>query len=146
MEDRMATSTIQFPNLLLNPGTFNADVLDNNGAPSSVLDAGLPFTIRCSWDISPLAALLLGGEFQVATYVEAIGQGPEQQVGPTVTRALNGGTSFAADILVPANTLPNNVPPGQSGAYKVVTLLTHRNFGQISDVSAVVEGPVLRIS
>jgi hypothetical protein len=139
-------ATIQFPNVLLNPGTFNATVLDNNGAPSTVLDAGQQFTIRCTWDISPLAALILGGEFQVAAYVESIGPGREQQVGPTVTRALNGGTNFAADIVVPANTLPNNLPPGQSGAYKLVTLLTHRNFGSVSDVSALVEGPVLRIS
>jgi len=142
----MATSTIQFPNILLNPGNFTADVVDNNDAPSNVLDAGLPFTIKCSWDISPLAALLMGGDFDVAAYVESIGPGVERQVGPTETRALNGGTAFAADIVVPANTLPNNLAPGESGAYKVVTLLTHRNFGQISDVSAVVEGPVLRIS
>jgi hypothetical protein len=142
----MATSTIQFPNVLLNTGTFTANVLDNNGAPSTVLDAGQQFTIRCSWQISQLAALLMGGEFQVAAYVESIGQGPEQQVGPTVIRALNGGTNFSADIVVPANTLPNNVPAGQSGAYKLVTLLTHRNFGRVSDVSAVVEEPVVRIS
>jgi hypothetical protein len=142
----MASSTIQFPNVLLNPGTFTADVVDNDGAPSTVLDAGQQFTIQCQWNISPLAALLMGGEFQVAAYVESIGPGREQQVGPTVTRALNGSTVFSGNIVVPANTLPNNLPPGQSGAYKLVTLLTHRNFGRISDVSAVVEGPVLRIS
>lgn len=137
---------IQFPNLLLDPGTFSATVLDNNGAPSSVLDAGLAITIRTDWTISPLAALLMGGQFEVAAYVESIGPGPEQQVGPTVVRPLNGGTTFTADIVVPPNTLPDNLGPGQSGAYKVVVLLTHRNFGVVSDVSAVVDGPVLRIS
>jgi hypothetical protein len=139
-------ATIQFPNVQLNPGTFTASVVDNNGAPSTVLDAGQPFTIQCSWQISALAALLMGGQFQVAAYAESIGQGPEQQLGPTVTRPLNGGTNFSADIVVPANTLPNNLPPGQSGAYKLITLLTHRNFGAISDVSAVAEEPVVRIS
>jgi hypothetical protein len=139
-------AVIQFPNLLFNPGTFDATVQDNNGAPATVLEADQPFTIHCEWTISPLAALLMGGEFNVAAYVEAIGPGAEQQVGPTVVRPLNGGQTFSADIVVPPNTLPNNLGPGQSGAYKVVTLLTHRNFGAVSDVSAVVEGPVLRIS
>ncbi|HEY9349088.1 MAG TPA: hypothetical protein VIP75_00240 [Acidothermales bacterium] len=137
---------IQFPNVLFGPGAFTATVVDNNGTPASVLDAGLPFTIQCSWNISALAALLLGGEWQVAAYVEAIGPGAEQQVGPTQTVPLNGGTNYATNIVVGAGTLPNNLGPGQSGAYKLVTLLTHRNFGSVSDVAAVAEGPILRIS
>jgi hypothetical protein len=138
---------IQFPNVLLTPpGTFDAQLLDNNGAPSTVLEAGEKITIKTNWEISSLAALLMGGDFEVAAYVESIGPGPEQQVGPTVTVPLNGGTTYAADIEVPKDTLPNNLAPGQSGAYKVVVLLTHRNFGKISDVSAVVEFPVVRIS
>lgn len=139
-------ASIQFPNQLFGPGTFNATVLDNNGAPSTVLEAGQQFTIRTQWSIGALAALLLGGQFEVAAYVEAIGPGPEQQVGPTVVVPLNGGQNFAADIVVPANTLPDDVGPGQSGSYKLVTLLTHRNFGVVSDVAAVAEGPVLRIA
>jgi hypothetical protein len=137
---------IQFPNLLLSPGGFTAVLNDNNGAPATVLDAGLPFTVNADWTISPLAALLMGGNWDVAAYVEAIGPGPEQQVGPTVTVPLNGSTTYSAVITVPANTLPDNLPPGQSGAYKVVVLLTHRNFGAVSDVAAVVELQVVRIS
>jgi hypothetical protein len=137
---------IQFPNVLFGPGAFNVSVLDNNGSPASVLDAGLPFTIHAEWTIDPLAALLLGGEWQVAAYVESIGPGREQQVGPTQTVPLNGGTSYQTDVIVAANTLPDNLPPGESGAYKLVTLLTHRNFGVVSDVAAVAEGPILRIS
>jgi hypothetical protein len=140
---------IQYPTQLLGPGEFKAEVKDNNGAPSSVLDAGLDFTISTTWEISALAALLLGGEWHVAAYVESIGPGPEQQIGPTEVRLLNGGTTYAADIVVPANTLPNLDPaapnPAPSGAYKIVTLLTHKNFGSFSDVAAIVEGPILRI-
>jgi hypothetical protein len=138
-------ASIQFPNVLLGPGTFDATVNDNNGAPSTVLDAGQQFTIDCSWSVSALAALLLGGDWQVAAYVEAIDPGPEQQVGATATVPLNGGTNYNATITVPANTLPNNPAPPNSGAYKLVILLTHRNFGQVTDVAGVVDGPVLRI-
>ena len=99
---------MQFPNVLLGPGTFNATLIDNNGSPSTVLEAAAPFTIQCAWTISPLAAQLLGGQWQVAAYVESMGPGPEQEVGPTVTIALNGGTNYSANIVVPANTLPDD--------------------------------------
>ncbi len=138
-------AAMQFPNILLGPGTFDATIIDNNGAPSSVLEASAPFTIQCTWSISALAALLLGGQWQLAAYVESIGPGPEQEVGAAVTVPLNGGTNYNANIVVPANTLPDNPGPGQSGSYKVVMLLTHRNFGLVTDVAGVVEGPVVRI-
>jgi hypothetical protein len=136
---------IQFPNILLSPGTVTADVLDNNGAPATVLEADQQFTIHAAWEISPLAALLLGGEWQLAAYVESIGPGPEQQIGATVTVPLNGATNYTADVIVPANTLPDNPAPPNSGVYKTATVLTHRNFGAVTDVVGVVEGPVLRI-
>ena len=138
-------SDIQFPNLLLAPGNFTAQLLDNNGAPSNVLEAAKEIQIRCEWVISPLAALLMGGQWEVAAYAESIGPGPELQLGQTVVVPLNGGTNFAATIKVPANTLPDDPAPPRSGAYKIVALLTHRNFGKVSDVAAVVEFPVVRI-
>jgi hypothetical protein len=136
---------IQFPNVLLAPpSTFTAVLNDNNGNPSTVLDAGTDITIDANWEISQLAALLLGGEWEVAAYAESIGPGPEAKLG-AVTVPLNGGTTYSATITVPATTLPNPPAAGESGAYKVVVLLTHRNFGQVSDVSAIVEFPVVRI-
>jgi hypothetical protein len=136
---------IQFPNVLLAPpSTFDAVLNDNNGTPSSVLDAGTDITVQADWTISQLAALLLGGEWEVAAYAESIGPGPEAKLG-AVTVPLNGGTSYSATITVPKDTLPNPPAAGESGAYKIVVLLTHRNFGQVSDVSAIVEFPVVRI-
>ena len=136
---------IQFPNALLGPGQLLATVNDNNGNPTTVLDAGQQFTIDAIWSIDPVSALLMGGRWELAAYVESIGPGPEQQVGGTVLVPLNGGQAYAATVTVPSNTLPNNPAPPNSGVYKLVTVLTHRNFGQVSDVAAVVEGPILRI-
>lgn len=136
---------IQFPNTLLGPGQLLATVNDNNGNPTTVLDAGQQFTIDAIWSIDPVSALLMGGRWEIAAYVESIGPGPEQQVGGTVLVPLNGGQAYAATVTVPPNTLPNNPAPPNSGVYKLVTVLTHRNFGQVSDVAAVVEGPILRI-
>ncbi|HEX5811940.1 MAG TPA: hypothetical protein VFY38_07565 [Pseudonocardia sp.] len=137
---------IQFPNLLLSPGTFTAELIDNNGVPSTVLEAGQEITVKAEWTISALAALLMGGQWEVAAYAESIGPGVEKQIGDTVVKPLDGSTNYNAEIKVPANTLPDNLGPGESGAYKVVVLLTHRNFGKVSDVAAIVEFPVVRIS
>jgi hypothetical protein len=138
-------SDIQFPNTLLGPGSMSAVVVDNNGAPSTVLEAGTPFLVKAKWTISPLAALLLGGQWELAAYVESIGPGPEKQIGKTVVVPLTGTTTYHADITVPAGTLPDDPAAPTSGVYKTVTVLTHRNFGKISDVVGIVEGPVLRI-
>jgi hypothetical protein len=131
---------------LAGSGTFTATVLDNNGAPATVLDAGEDFTIHCEWEVDALAAFI-GGEYSVAAYVEAIGPGEEKQVGNTETRPAQGvlDLTYEADILVPAGTLPDNLGPGGSGAYKLVTLLTH-SFGAVTNVAAVDEERVLRIS
>lgn len=136
---------IQFPNVFFGPGTFTATVNDNNGNPSNVLEAGQPFTIAASWNIGALAALLLGGQWEVAAYAESIGPGPELELGTTGPIPLNGGQAYAATVTVNANTVPNNPAPPNSGVYKIVTVLTHRNFGVVSNVAAVVEGPVVRI-
>jgi hypothetical protein len=137
---------IQFPNVTFPASTFTAELIDNNGAPSTVLDAGLEFTVKADWTISALAALLMGGQWEVAAYAESIGPGVEKQIGDTVVKPLDGSTTYNAEIKVPATTLPDNLGPGESGAYKVVVLLTHRNFGKVSDVAAIVEFPVVRIS
>jgi hypothetical protein len=139
-------ASIQFPNILLGPGAFDANLIDNNGAPSSVLDASSPFKIDCSWSISPLAALLLGGQWELTAYVESIGPGPEKEIGAMVTVPLTGVTNYSATINVPAGTLPVNPAPPVSGTYKVVMLLTHRNFTHVTDVAGVVEGPIVRIA
>jgi hypothetical protein len=137
---------IQVPSL--GPATFNATIVDNNGDPKTVLDAGQNFKIVCDWQLSQADASVLGGQFELATYAESIGPGPEQQLGQTVVVPVNGTQNYGpVDIDVPANTLPDNVPPGpQSGAYKLTTLLSHSNFGAVTDIGAVVEFPVVRIS
>jgi hypothetical protein len=136
---------IQFPNQLFAPGQFDIVVNDNNGTPSTVLEAAANFTIDATWSIDPAAALLLGGQWELAAYVESVGQGPEQQVGPTEIVPLNGTASYSRTVTVPAGTLPDNPAPPLSGVYKLIVVLIHRNFAAVSDVAAVAEGPFLRI-
>jgi hypothetical protein len=137
---------IQFPNQILGPGTFNALVLDNNGAPSTVLEAGQEIHIRAEWTIDNISALLLGGEWEVSVYVESIGPGPEMLIGSERV-PVDGGRDYNTTVVVPANTLPNDpLPANQSGVYKLIVVLTLRNFNRITNVAAVVETPVVRIA
>jgi hypothetical protein len=142
-------SEIQFPATLPGSTSFDAWAVDNNGAPGNVLEARLPFTIEVKWSVSPAIALILGGDWEVKAYAEALGPGPELQLGATVIVPVNGGTQYSAVITVPPGTLPDLDPtlpnPPTSGAYKIVVLLSHRNFGSYTDVSAIVELPVVRI-
>src|SRR5262245_25591759 len=102
---------IQFPN---GSGTLDATVKDNNGAPSSVLEANQNFTIDAEWSIDQYSAATLSGQWELAAYVESIGAGPEQQVGQTEKVTLDGRfapSAYQATITVPAGTLPDNPDP-----------------------------------
>jgi hypothetical protein len=131
-------------------GSFTAVVKDNNGDPTTVLDANQDFVITCEWDINTALALVLEGTFELAAYAEAIGQGLEQRIGFLSVPVVIGQQIYPpVDMVVAAGTLPDQTALGldDSGVYKLITVLTHRNTaGTVSDVVAVEEGPFARIS
>lgn len=127
-------------------GNFAAAVRDNNGAPTTVLEASAPFTIETNWYLDATTATYLGGHWEVAVYAESIGKGPERQLGTTVIVAVNGGVSYSATVNVAANTLPNDPSEPHSGVYKLVAVLLLRNVaGKVTNVAAVAESPIVRI-
>jgi hypothetical protein len=134
---------IQFANST-GSGQFRTAVRDNNGTPSSVLDAGAQFTIEARWSVDAATASALGGQWEVAAYAESIGPGREQQLA-TGTVAVNGAQDYNTTLTVAGGTLPAPAA-GESGVYKVVTVLTHRNFGVLSRIAAIDEGPLVRIA
>jgi hypothetical protein len=134
---------IQFPGV--GQGTFTATVLDNNGNSTTVLEASKQIRIEAVWNVDAESARVLGGQWEVAAYVESIGPGPERKIGPTQVVPVDGRTNYGTVILVPANTLPDNPEPPISGVYKIVAVLQLRNFGKITDVVAIHETRMLRI-
>jgi hypothetical protein len=131
-------------------GTFTAVVNDNNGNPANVLDADQDFTVTCNWTLNTNLAGILQGTFELSTYVEAVGQGEEKRIGFVSVPIVIGQETYGpTDIPVPAGTLPNqaSLQPDESGTYKMITVLTHRNgAAQLSDVVAIEDGPFARIS
>jgi hypothetical protein len=142
-------SEIQFPATFPGSTSFDAWVIDNDGHPGNVLEAGRPFTIKVKWAVSHAVALILGGEWEVKAYAESIGPGPEPKLGDTMIVPVNGGQEYKTEIIVKAGTLPELDPampdPKVSGAYTRVVVLGHRNVHKYTDVSAVREFPVKRI-
>jgi hypothetical protein len=139
---------IQVPNP--QSGTFTAVVNDNNGVPSTVLDANQDFKITCNWDLNVSLSQMLEGTFELSTYAEAIGAGVEARIGFLPVPIVLGQQIYGpVDVVVAANTLPDQTAllADESGTYKLITVLTHRNSaGTVSDVVAVEEGPFARIS
>ncbi|MBL8191695.1 MAG: hypothetical protein JNK38_26995 [Acidobacteria bacterium] len=81
------------------------------------------WSINVDWNTSGFLAPAIGGNWEVRAFLESMGIGFEDQVGPTVNVAAAGPLSKNATIPVaPANTL--GITPG---AYKLVVTLTHVN-------------------
>jgi hypothetical protein len=117
-----------------NTSAMTVQVLDNTTAPASILDAGLPSTVRITWTVPPPTNTILGGSFRLRAYAESIGPGQEIQIGLTVVVPVTPPTvSYTADILVAAGTL---LGEGEafggvlvSGVYKIIAVLQHLNPG-----------------
>jgi hypothetical protein len=125
---------------------ISATVLDNTAAPSTVLDANLPFTVAVSWSVPPALAPFLGGSFRVRCYAESIGPGPEQQIGALNQAVVAGQVNYAGNVPVPGNALPGEgagAPP-VSGVYKIVTVIQHINGGA-TEGSGFSEQPVIQL-
>jgi hypothetical protein len=78
--------------------------------------------------------MTLGGSFDLKAYVESIGPGPEQQLGPTINVPVDPGrTDYDRTITITGGTL---LGEGQdfngvavSGVYKIIAVLQHLNPG-----------------
>jgi hypothetical protein len=145
----MSTEIHFFPNPLPSSGTFNAVVQDNAGVPTDVIEASLEFRVDCEWDIDAITAAILGGEWHVDLYAESLGGGFEGRVGGVALAVVPGQLNYAAQIIVPANTFPNDpsalVPTDQSNVYKMVVVLTHSNGGVTTSLCALQEGPAVLV-
>jgi hypothetical protein len=126
--------------------SMSCSIFDNTAAPSTILDANVPFTVRLQWTVPAVLAPYLGGSFRLRLFAESIGPGPEQQILQQVVAVNPGATTYSLDVTVPANTLPGEgagVPP-VSGLYKIVAALQHVNGGA-TEGSGYSEAPMLQL-
>jgi hypothetical protein len=145
----MSTEIHIFPNPIVASGTFTAVLQDNAGVPTDVIEASLPFQADCQWDIDPITAGLLGGTWHVDLYAESLGGGFEGRLAGAFVNVVPGQQNYAATIVVPANTLPDNpsVHPlgNDSHVFKMVIVLTHHNGNVTTSLCALQEGPAVLV-
>ena len=123
--------TIEWP-VAPNSSAMTVQVVDNTAAPANILDSGLQTTVRINLTVPPPNNSTIGGSFRLRAYAESIGPGQEIQIGPTENRpVVPGQTNYAADIVVPPNTLRGEGElfggVAVSGVYKIIAVLQHLN-------------------
>ncbi len=129
-----------------NQSAMSMFVHDSGAAPSTVLDAGLPFTVHVSWTVPAPINSIIGGNFRVRVYAESIGPGEEKEIGFKLEAAVPNKLSYDIHIPVGAGTLKGEgelvggVPV--SGMYKFVAVLQHLNPGP-NECSGYGEGPMI---
>ena len=110
-------------------------VLDNNTAPTEVLQAGVPFNIEVRWEVPAALAGLVGpaDSFRLRAFAESIGPGQEMQIGEFTAPGVVNQTPYTAVIAVNPNLLLGEEQPfggvPVSGIYNIVVVLQHRNGG-----------------
>jgi len=138
-----------YPNPLAASGHFTAVVNDNAGSPADVLEASLPFSVDCQWDIDAITATLLGGTWHVDLFAESLGQGFEGRVEGTFEPVVPGQTNYSASISVPAGKFADNPPVhplgNYSGVFKMTVVLTHHNGVVTTSICAVADGPTVLV-
>jgi hypothetical protein len=115
--------------------TMHHKVLDNNTAPTEVLQAGTPFQIDVRWDVpAALAGLVGAGDtFRLRAYAESVGPGQELQLVQEIEPAVVNKLNYARVMTVNPNPLvgEGGVFNGEivSGVYNIILVLQHLNGG-----------------
>ena len=139
-------STIQTKSPLTLAGQIDlVDLLDSGDAPNTVISVNDPFSVKVDWSISGSVLPFLGGEWVVRALVESIGDGFEGQIGATTTIPLTGVANYTTTINVPAGTLPNPNVGQEDTVYKLVVLVSHKQFGNKTQIAGFGEGVLFEI-
>jgi hypothetical protein len=123
---------------------LEAKVFDIGGAsPTTIIKASAPWQINLQWEAVGAAVVFQSGTYVVDAFIESIGPGLEQRLGPVTVALLPGKKNYTATILVPAGIV---LPAGQDSIpVKLVTTVTVKDgFGNPVPMAAYVEGPILQ--
>jgi hypothetical protein len=129
-------------------GTFTATVLDNNGNPATVLEAGNLVII--TGQITITAGQAITGTATVRAFADQLG-GPFDQIIGTTTANITGDGTFNWTINVPVGTFPEVAPPAPppaaSNLYRLAAHLTMVNSGGLgTETSSFVDLDTFMIS
>jgi hypothetical protein len=144
----MTTGNLQVIPSTLSPGDFTSTVKDNNGAPSSVLEAAEDFSVEMSWRIEKaLSNIMNSGDWEASVYYNSLGSAAVGYLGSVKETQVAGTENYGPkDLVVPKNTFPDNVAQPQSGSYELTAVLTFTTTAGVTDIAAVEKLGVFRIA
>jgi hypothetical protein len=116
-------------------GELSLELLDNNSAPTSSIEAAQNFTLRVSWNFNTnIPGWLIPVE--IKAYADELGGAFDGQIGPPPVVSLpNLPSSGSADLVVPGGTLPD--PSTGSSVYRIVVVMAGVGGGH--DLAAFAE-------
>lgn len=128
-------------------GDVSINVLDPDGNPNMVLELNQPWSLEVTWYIDGPTVSSLGGTWEIKAFLESMGPGFENQVGPTLSKSLvNIDASSTPTHLVYKDTIavPAGTPPDEA-IYRVTTTVTYRNiFGNRMAMAGFSTGPMIQ--
>jgi hypothetical protein len=133
------------PGLEYEMDNLEARVFDVGGnAPTTIIKTSQAWQIRLVWEAVGVAVAFYSGTYTVDAFIESIGPGLEQRLGPVNVPLNPGQVNYTATIPVPATTV--TLPAGQDSIpVKLVTTVTVRDgFNNPVPMAAYIEGPILQ--
>lgn len=113
-------------------GTVTCTVNDNDNNVTTILTAGLPWSVTVNWTVTNGGLIIPGMTWRARVYLESMGPGSEIMVGQVDQSVLAPHANpYSVTLNVPAN-VPAPVGPlpstpgvaAPSGLYKIVAVVT----------------------
>lgn len=131
------------PNMNLTGTVDSLQVFDSGPTPNTIIRRNETWSVQVDWHISGGGLPFIGGQWEVQVLLESYGQGFEGTVGSAILPVNNAAGTYTVTISMPAAaTAPVNTQPG-AGAYKLVVLILHSNYGVQTRMAGFREGGLL---
>jgi hypothetical protein len=139
-------STLKFdvpaptPPAILDAAITSVAVLDLDGNPNLVVEAGAGFNVPVRWNLTGVLAPLVINDWHVRLFAESIGVGFEGKLAevtaavPTLISPTN--VQYDAVLNVPAATTNLLVNAEGDGVYELVIVISHDNVVNVRDTMA----------
>jgi hypothetical protein len=106
-------------------GRFCVDeVVDNNGAPATILEAALAFSVKGKIEFK--AGNAITGKATVTLYADQLGGDVDKAIGTAPPVDITGDGTYSWTVTVPGGTLPD-APAGGSNLYRLAAVFTMVN-------------------
>ena len=139
-------STLKFdipaptPPAILDGAITSVQVVDLDGNPNLVVEAGAGFTVPVRWQLTGILAPLVINDWHVRLFAESIGVGFEGKLAevtaavPTLINPTH--VQYDAVLNVPAATTNLLVNAEGDGVYELVVVISHDNVVNVRDTMA----------